>query len=270
MTVTLNWHRRAPGTLVQRLYRDVAPFDSATLPAVYQTLSNGETSFQDRGVLDTGTYYYLVETVNGAEKVYSELAVVNYALADGQGGVEPAPDPRINLALDSDDMEGAAWYSTNGITVSGNTLTADGANSLHRHRQLITASVGVDYLLEVDVENVDATCIVILMTRNSVVNYYQRIAVRTSDWTISQATSGSNSVDWGSPSPARAVIDLGGGVYRLRLAGRSSGQAYNEIAIQMSDDTIPDGTGSSTGYLTETATGSIIIHNVVFYVNTDL
>lgn len=174
-------------------------------------------------------------------------------------------DSRINLLSDPQNMEGAAWYNTGGMTVSGNTLTGDGSDGVHRHRQLVAGlATDTQYFFDLDVENVDATAIGILMTKNNLAAYYQRIFVQTSDWTISQSASGTNSSD---PSVLRTVINLGGGVYRLRLSGVVTGSPYNEVAILLSNSTTPDGNNptSDTGFNTDVATGSIIVHDAVFY-----
>lgn len=84
MSITLIWSRRYPASFVQNIYRGTAPFDSSSLPAVYATLSNGETSFQDTdATFVTGSYFYMVEAVNGANKAYSSLVQVNFDTGDG-------------------------------------------------------------------------------------------------------------------------------------------------------------------------------------------
>lgn len=80
MSITLSWHRRAPSGLTQRIYRSTAPFDSATLPTVLASLTNGETSYRDVDDFVSGTYYYMIEVVDGANSVYSQLVNVNYSV----------------------------------------------------------------------------------------------------------------------------------------------------------------------------------------------
>ena len=184
----------------------------------------------------------------------------------GGGGGGSAPRPP-NLLSDPNDLTGPAW-SSNGINFSGNTITADGTNSTHRVRQDITTSLATNYVLEADVENIDATAICLVLTNSSFAGNFTVIVVDPSTWTISQSQAGVGAVDWGDPDPERSVTALGGGVYRLRLAARATGtKAFTNAAVTLLPQTTANNfdAGTSTGYPQTTATGSATVSEMYLY-----
>jgi hypothetical protein len=69
MDTVLNWtNLGAPGTFVTKIYRGTAPLDRANLANPIATLSAGENTYTDTTTVRDTLYYYVFETIVGADK----------------------------------------------------------------------------------------------------------------------------------------------------------------------------------------------------------
>ena len=99
MSIQLRWGLRGTADS-QKVYRDTSPLDRTSLPAALATLGATDVSYLDEtATAFETTYYYIVETIEGADSVFSEQRSITtaadvvvggdgYNVNDGAGGFE--------------------------------------------------------------------------------------------------------------------------------------------------------------------------------------
>jgi len=99
MSIQLRWGLRGTADS-QKVYRDTSPLDRASLPAALATLGATDVSYLDEtATAFETTYYYIIETIEGADSVLSEQRSITtaadvvvggdgYNVNDGAGGFE--------------------------------------------------------------------------------------------------------------------------------------------------------------------------------------
>lgn len=88
MDTVLNWtNLGVPGTFVTKIYRGTAPLDRANLANPIATLSAGESTYTDTTTVRDTLYYYVFETITGADKQSTPSIPIRAVPRKGPGPV---------------------------------------------------------------------------------------------------------------------------------------------------------------------------------------
>lgn len=167
------------------------------------------------------------------------------------------PLPKTNLlTTDTENASGASWTKA-GLSASGDLLTADGTNGVHRAIKAITTTANTRYRFSCETENVDAVGIVLSLTASADIRNFGTIVVDPTIGEVSQAAAGTN-----ASVPERSVTTIAATGIQIPSITVEAGVAFNFATAQLAPATTGNTLSpNSTGFIVATVTGSANFRN---------
>lgn len=85
MSLLLTWENKNTTPVTVKIYRGTTPIVTTALPAPIATLTAGETEYLDTTAVQGSWYYYLFETTDDIDRLFSTNRYIQAATRRGPG-----------------------------------------------------------------------------------------------------------------------------------------------------------------------------------------